>query len=247
MALQTNKQDKLTAGAHINIINNTINAEIPVEDVKVNNVSVVDENNIANINLSDYTQVCSLRLVLVKDDTASTPVTGAKVTIKNTKSHTVFGEFNYTGVPLILNLPAGFEFTVCCSSVAGASAPLAQAFTAQAGEKTITMTYLTAGVVYGFKIDSENADPKASVTYLENAIDATPAVMDTTNDYFNYGSWDEAFFIPRPCMVKSDGKRDYYLDPNDYSKKLDGTPSDYNNVNYDGNVMVEFGRDGRKI
>lgn len=246
-SLQTNKQDKLTAGTHINITNNTINAEIPVEDVKVNNVSVVDENNVANINLSDYTQVCSLKLVLVKDDTASTPITGAKVTIKNTKSHTVFGEFNYTGVPLILNLPAGFEFTVCCSSVAGASAPLAQTFTAHAGEKTITMTYLTAGVVYGFKIDSENADPKASVTYLENAIGATPAVMDTTNDYFNYGSWDEAFFIPRPCMVKSDGKRDYYLDPNDYSKKLDGTPSDYNNVNYDGNVMVEFGRDGRKI
>ena len=35
---------------------------------------------------------------------------------------------------------------------------------------------------------------------------------------------------------------DYYLNPNDYSKKEDGTPSDIANPNYEGNAMVEFPR-----
>lgn len=44
----------------------------------------------------------------------------------------------------------------------------------------------------------------------------------------------------RPCMLKSDGTVDYYLDPNDYTKKEDGTASDIANTSYDGNAMVEF-------
>lgn len=46
--------------------------------------------------------------------------------------------------------------------------------------------------------------------------------------------------MPRPCMLKSDGTVDYYLDPDDYTKKEDGeTPSDIANVNYNGNAMME--------
>ena len=41
-------------------------------------------------------------------------------------------------------------------------------------------------------------------------------------------------------MLKSDGTVDYYLDPTDYSKKMDGTASDIANTSYDGNVMLEF-------
>ena len=41
-------------------------------------------------------------------------------------------------------------------------------------------------------------------------------------------------------MLKYDGTVDYYLDPNDYSKKIDGTPSDISNPDYNGNVMVEW-------
>jgi hypothetical protein len=97
---------------------------------------------------------------------------------------------------------------------------------------------LTPSVTYGFFIDSSVSDSDNAVTYLEDAVDMTPASMGAST--FNYGSWEDAFFMPKPCMLKSDGTVDYYLDPNDYSKKVDGTASDIANSSYDGNAMMEF-------
>ena len=71
------------------------------------------------------------------------------------------------------------------------------------------------GVVYGFHIKKNESSPSGAVTYLRDAVGATPAHMDYTNDVFNYGSWENAFFMPRPCMLKSDGTVDYYLNPHD--------------------------------
>ena len=93
-------------------------------------------------------------------------------------------------------------------------------------------------IVYGFHVNPNESDPADAVTYLADAVGMTPAAMGTTT--FNYGSWKDAFFIPRPCMLKYDGTVDYYLDPNDYSKKLDGTASDISNYSYNGNAMMEF-------
>lgn len=42
-------------------------------------------------------------------------------------------------------------------------------------------------------------------------------------------------------MLKSNGTVDYYLNPNDYSKKEDGiTNSDVANALYDGNTMAQY-------
>lgn len=101
--------------------------------------------------------------------------------------------------------------------------------------------------VYGFHIDSTNSNPNTAVTYIADAVGMTPAYMDYTNDKFEWGSWKDAFFMPKPCMLKSDGTVDYYLDPNDYSKKADGTPSDVADDSYDGNAMIEWGRDNQRI
>jgi len=84
-------------------------------------------------------------------------------------------------------------------------------------------------VVYGYHIDPEESDPTAAVTYIKDAIGMTPASMGTTS--FNYGSWKDAFFMPKPCMVGSNGKVDYYLEEDDYKKKKDvititSTPDD---------------------
>lgn len=55
----------------------------------------------------------------------------------------------------------------------------------------------------------------------------------TTVPYFSYGDWENAFFMPRPCMLKYDGTVDYYLDPNDYTKRVDiSIPEDYKPVKY---------------
>ncbi|MBQ2635021.1 MAG: hypothetical protein IJF88_10650 [Oscillospiraceae bacterium] len=101
--------------------------------------------------------------------------------------------------------------------------------------------------IYGFHIDSGESDPSEAVTYLADAVGLTPAHMDFVNDAFVWGSWADAFFLPRPCMLKYDGTVDYYLDPADYTKKLDGTASDVADDSYGGNAMMEWGRNGRRI
>lgn len=92
--------------------------------------------------------------------------------------------------------------------------------------------------IYGIHIDSNESDPSMRVTYLEDAVGMTPAYMGTES--FNYGSWRNAFFIPKPCVLNYDGTVEYYLDPNDYTKKIDGTPSNIDDLNINGNVMLEF-------
>lgn len=111
---------------------------------------------------------------------------------------------------------------------------------------TIETVALSLGVVYGFHVNSNESDPKAAVTYLADAIGMTPAGLNSSGQ-FEYGSWRDAFFMPRPCMLKTDGTVAYYLNPDDYTKKEDGSASDISNASFDGNAMVEWGQDGKKI
>jgi len=92
--------------------------------------------------------------------------------------------------------------------------------------------------VYSYHVNPTESDPEDAVTYLDDAVGMTPAKMGAST--FSYGSWSNAWFLPRPCMLKSDGTVAYYLNPNDYSKKTDGTASDIADASYDGNVMLEF-------
>jgi len=103
------------------------------------------------------------------------------------------------------------------------------------------------GIIYGFHVDPGESDPAAAVTYLEDAVGMTPAAMDYTNDVFQYGSWKDAFFMPKPCMLKYDGTVAYYLDPNNYGKKTDGTTSDVDDDTFGGNAMMEWGQNGKII
>lgn len=94
-------------------------------------------------------------------------------------------------------------------------------------------------IIYGWHVNPNESDSSATVTYLADAVGMTPAAMGANT--FDYGTWENAFFMPKPCMLKSDGTVDYYLDENDYTKKADGTPSDVDNPDYDGNAMMEWG------
>ena len=94
--------------------------------------------------------------------------------------------------------------------------------------------------LYGFHIDTTESDSEACITYLEDAQNAIPAGMDYTHGVFDYGTWKNAFFMPRPCMLKFNGLVDYYLNENDYTLKEDGGASDVANVSYEGNAMMEW-------
>ena len=95
---------------------------------------------------------------------------------------------------------------------------------------------------YGFKIDKSVSDPSNAVIYTHDAATMAPAGMDFTNGVFDYGSWENVWFIKgaRPVMLNFDGTEAYGLDPNDYSKKLDGTPSDIADSTKNMNAMIAF-------
>lgn len=95
-------------------------------------------------------------------------------------------------------------------------------------------------VVYEVIVDKSDSDPVGRVKYWGENIDYIPAKMDFAAGKFNYGSWKDAFFMPRVVMLKQDGTEAYELNPDDYAMKMDGTDSDYNNSGYPGNVMVAF-------
>ena len=98
--------------------------------------------------------------------------------------------------------------------------------------------------LYGFDLTNADQNPATRVAYPSDVDNAgfTAAKM-TFGGSFSYGSWPSTpgeKFMPRPCMLKFDGTVDYYLNPNDYTKKVDGTASDVANVNYQGNAMMEW-------
>jgi hypothetical protein len=105
-----------------------------------------------------------------------------------------------------------------------------------------TLREITNCKLYGFKIDKQDVNPDTRVTYLYDAIGMTPAYMDFNSGSFNYGSWADIWFIKnnRPVALKFDGTVDYELDHTDFTKKLDGTASDVENVSYAGNFMSEM-------
>lgn len=93
---------------------------------------------------------------------------------------------------------------------------------------------------YGIKIDKNNSDPNTRVEYIYDAKDFTPASLK--NDVFDYGSWKDIWFVKNniPVVLGFDGKEKYKLDPNDYSKKIDGSDSNINSMDCDGNAMSKI-------
>ena len=98
--------------------------------------------------------------------------------------------------------------------------------------------------LYGYDIALNTADPEDRVTYPSDVDNYgfTPAKMNFGSS-FNYGGWNFApgeKFMPRPCMLNSNGTVAYYLNPDDYTKKSGGGASDVTNMSFDGNAMVEW-------
>ncbi len=105
--------------------------------------------------------------------------------------------------------------------------------------------YLDVGGVprYGVCIDKSESDPSLRVTYLGAARNMRAAHMNFASGEFDYGDWADVWFVAnnKPCMVEQSTREvDYYLDPNDYSKKEDGTDSDITDTSYTGNAMSQF-------
>ena len=99
-----------------------------------------------------------------------------------------------------------------------------------------------AYVLYGFKRTKADSNPQTRVVATDMAVGLTPASMNASTGEIDLGGWANAWFVTgnKPVMLKSDGTIDYELNPNDYTKKADGTASDVANTSYDGNAMALF-------
>lgn len=94
---------------------------------------------------------------------------------------------------------------------------------------------------FGMKWAKNNPDPAARCTYFGDCAGFTPAQCQSDGSV-NLGSWAaaNAFFLVNnyPAMIKPDGTIDYLLDPDDHSKKLDGTASNVDNHATDNAMSV---------
>ena len=94
-------------------------------------------------------------------------------------------------------------------------------------------------VRYGIKINDSNQ----TVEYLYDATGFTPALMNTTTGVLDYGSWANTPLITSNYPAVTVNRNyttsiDYLLDPNDYTKKVDGTAS--NITTPAGDVVAVF-------
>ncbi len=90
--------------------------------------------------------------------------------------------------------------------------------------------------IFGVSIDLTNSNPETAVTYTDAAVGKTPGQ-----------AWDsQAIFKDiKPCMLKN-GVVQYYLNPNNFAQKADGTTADITSGN-DGDVMIEIPKTGFAI
>lgn len=99
--------------------------------------------------------------------------------------------------------------------------------------------------LFGYDMDMSDSDPSTRITYPDDVHNNgfTPAKMNYTSGAFEYGDWPSTpgeYFMPKPCMLKYDGTVDYYLNPDNYKQKEDGTSSDVASTSYEGNAMIEW-------
>ena len=108
-----------------------------------------------------------------------------------------------------------------------------------------TTTMINNYYLYGYDLAVATTSPSDRVTYPSDVDNAgfTPAAMDFSSGVFNYGSWNiepGTKFMPRPCMLTYAGAVDHYLNPNDYTKKTDGSASSVSDQSFGGNAMMEW-------
>lgn len=111
--------------------------------------------------------------------------------------------------------------------------------------KITHVNVLNATYIFGYDLDTTNSDPDANVSYPTDVdnVDYTPAYFDQTYLMFKYGDWPSRAgekFMPKPCMLTYDGVVAEYLNPDDYSKTIDGNDSRVADKTFNGNAMMEW-------
>ena len=109
-----------------------------------------------------------------------------------------------------------------------------------ADKETLDKVYdiVSMGGVYGFIEHNAILAPGQRIEYIGLNKNYTPLTV-TMGGGYSLGDWADFPLIKgnRPAMVRNTGILDYYLNPDDYTKKEDGTASDVANTSYVGGAF----------
>ena len=146
------------------------------------------------------------------------------------------GEYSEQGIaysPVTVNVPLGTKSITANGTYNASSDELA-------GYSSVSVNVRTD--FYGMIIHQDIANPDERIEYIGINTNYRKMTPDFTTGAVDYGGWIGMPTIVdnKPAMIKTDGTFDYYLDPSDYTKKLDGTASDVANTSYDGNAFAWF-------
>lgn len=96
-----------------------------------------------------------------------------------------------------------------------------------------------AYILYGYKRTKADSNPATRLTATDMAVGMGKTALNTETGALDLKEWVNAWFVKenKPVMLKYDGTIDYELNPDDYTKKKDGTASDVANTSYGGNAM----------
>ncbi len=109
--------------------------------------------------------------------------------------------------------------------------------------------------VYEFVLDNNNSNVNGCISYPEGCVNEhfTPAYMDYTNNVFKGGDWSGTFImeLAKPVMLYNQNALDEndnslngqimeYLNPEDHTLTIDGTPSHISDTSCNANAMVQF-------
>lgn len=102
------------------------------------------------------------------------------------------------------------------------------------GEYHITGKYMPLAT-YTIRIDETNSNSETAIIYQDDAVGMTKGSSD----------WDslKIFKDIKPCVF-TNGAVSYYLNPNDFTKKVDGTAATLSGA---GDVMIEFSKFAYRI
>ena len=179
--------------------------------------------------------------IAINVDASNGTPSGCIVTVRNMENNATIAQFEYTQ-PAIVRILPGVKYRVECSRINGYdTTPMTSIMYASANSYVSIELFYRNAVRYGYRRTKNNSDPNTRIEYLHDAVGMVPMSVDLTTGLPNYGSW-KSFIdeVCRPVMLKSDGTVDYELNHDDQTLKIDGTPSDIANAEYDGNAMVEF-------
>lgn len=98
--------------------------------------------------------------------------------------------------------------------------------------------------IYSFTRIMNESVPSEKIVYRGTNEHYKPAYMDFSSDTFKYEDWANAPFLLKdrlaPCVLGFNGEVEYFLNPNNYKQKEDGSASDVTNTALDINCFMRI-------